>query len=62
MFRYPKIIEPIEKKKLDNIDYITRVINLYDINELVTYIESACEDEELDFNTRTKSIYFTINI
>ena len=31
----------IEKKELDNIDNITRVINSYDINELVTYIEFA---------------------
>ena len=49
-----KYIEPIEKKELDTIDNITRVINSYDINELVTYIEFACEDEEFDFYTSTK--------
>ena len=26
----------IEKKQVDNIDHITQVIDLYDINELVT--------------------------
>ena len=34
-----KYIQPIEKKELDTIDNITRFINLYYINELVTYIE-----------------------
>ena len=46
-----KYIESIEKKELDNIDNIKRVINSYNINELVTFIEFACEDEELDFYT-----------
>ena len=49
-----KYIEPIEKKKLDTIDNITRIINSYDINELVTYIDFACEDEEFDFYKCTK--------
>ena len=44
-----KYIEPFEKKELENIDNITRVINSNDINELVTYIEFAWEDEKLDF-------------
>ena len=44
----------IEKKKLDTIDNITKVINSYDINRLVKYIEFACQDEEFDFYTRTK--------
>ena len=49
-----KYLDPIKKKELDNIDNITRVINLYDINELVNYIEFACEDEELNFNITSK--------
>ena len=49
-----KYKDTIEKKELDNIDNITRVINSYDINELATYIEFACEDEELDINTSKK--------
>ena len=49
-----KYKDTIEKKELDNIDSITRVINSYDINELATYIEFACKDEELDINTCTK--------
>ena len=49
-----KYIEPIKKKELDNINNITRVINSYDINALVTYIEFACEDKVLDFNKSTK--------
>ena len=40
-----KYINHIKKKELDNIDNITRVINSYDINELVNLIEFACEDE-----------------
>ena len=42
-----KYIDPIKKKELDNIDNMTRVINSNDLNELLNYIEFACEDEEL---------------
>ena len=44
-----KYLEPIGKKKLDNIDNITRVINSYDINEF------SYEDDEIDFNKYKKS-------
>ena len=48
-----KYKEP-EKKELDTRDNITRVINSYDINELASYIEFACEYEEFDFYKSTK--------
>jgi len=44
----------IEKKELDNIDNITRVINSYDINELVTYKEFECDDDFFNYNTLSK--------
>ena len=36
----------IEKKQVDNIDHITQVINLYDINELVTIKEFRDTEDE----------------
>ena len=42
-----KYITHIERKELDNIDNITRVINSYELNDLVNFIEFAGEDEDL---------------
>ena len=39
----------IEKKQVDNIDHITQVINLYDINELVTIKEFRDTEDESVF-------------
>ena len=36
----------IEKKQVDNIDHITQVINLYDINELVAIKEFRDTEDE----------------
>ena len=49
-----KYITHIEKKELDNIDNITRVINSYELNDLVNFIEFAGEDEDLHYNTINK--------
>ena len=39
----------VSKTELDNIDNITRVINSYDINQLITYSEFECDDDEINF-------------
>ena len=44
-----KYINTIKKEELDTIDHITRVINSYDINELVTYIEFLCDENEIKY-------------
>ena len=49
-----KYITHIEKKELDNIDNITRVINSYELNDLVNFIEFAGDDEELNYNITNK--------
>ena len=49
-----KYITHIEKKELDNIDNITRVINSYELNDLINFIEFDGEDEELNYNNTTK--------
>ena len=49
-----KYITHIKKKELDNIDNITRVINSYDINDLVTFIEFECEDGVFNYNITNK--------
>ena len=40
----------IKKDELESIDNITRVINSYDINELVLYKEFLCDDDEIRFH------------
>ena len=42
-----KYIDTIKKEELDTIDHITRVINSYNIKELVTYIEFLCDENEI---------------
>ena len=49
-----KYITHIEKKELDNIDNITRVINSYELNDLVNFIVFAGEDEDLHCKTTNK--------
>ena len=49
-----KYITHIEKKELDNIDNITRVINSYELNDLVNFIEFAGDDEELNYSITNK--------
>ena len=49
-----KYITHIEKKELDNIENITRVINSYELNDLVNFIEFAGEDEDLYYSTSNK--------
>ena len=44
-----KYIDIVSTKELDNIDNITRIINSYDINELITYSEFQCDDDEINF-------------
>ena len=46
-----KNITHIERKELDNIDNTTRVINSYELNDLVNFIEFARDDED---NTTNK--------
>ena len=49
-----KYITHIEKVELDNIDNITRVINSYELNHLVNFIEFACDDEDLYYYITNK--------
>ena len=49
-----KYITHIEKKDLDNIDNITQVINSYEFNDLVNFIEFAGDHEDLNFSTTNK--------
>ena len=49
-----KYITHIEKKELDNIDNITWVINSYELNDWVTFIEFAGDDEDLYVSTTNK--------
>ena len=49
-----KYITHIEKKELDNFCNITRVINSFELNDLVNFIEFAGEDEDLNFSTTNK--------
>ena len=49
-----KYITHIEKKELDNIDNITRVINSYELNDLVNFIEFAGDSEELNYSPANK--------
>ena len=44
-----KYIDIFSTKELDNIDNITRIINSYDINALITYSEFQCDDDEINF-------------
>ena len=44
-----KYIDIVSTKELDNIDNITRIINSYDINELITYSEFQCDYDEINF-------------
>ena len=44
----------IENNELDNIDDITRVINSYELNDFVNFIEFACAYEVLNYNFRNK--------
>ena len=45
-----KYKQVIKKDELESIDNITRVINSYDINELVLYKEFLCDDDEIRFH------------
>ena len=54
MLDITKYISHIEKKELDNIDNISRVITSYELNDLVTFIEFAGDDENLNFSTTNK--------
>ena len=49
-----KYITHIEWKELDNIHNITRVINSFELNDLVSFIEFAGDDEDLYFSTTNK--------
>ena len=53
-FDLTKYITHIKKKELDNIDNISRVINSYELNDLVNFIEFSGDDEDLDFSTTNK--------
>ena len=44
-----KYIDTIKEEELDTFDHITRVINSYDINELVTYTEILCDEIEIKY-------------
>ena len=44
-----KYIDIVSTNELDNIDNITRKINSYDINELITYSEFLFDDDEISF-------------
>ena len=49
-----KYITHIEKKELDNIDNITWVINSYELNDLINFIEFAGNDEDLYYTPTNK--------
>ena len=49
-----KYITHIEKKKLDDIDNITRIMNLYELNDLVNFMEFACDEEDLYYSITHK--------
>ena len=44
-----KYIDFIKKEELEDIDHITRVINSYNMNELVTYTEFLCDESEIKY-------------
>ena len=49
-----KYITHISRKELDNIDNITLVINSYELNDFVSFIEFAGDDEDLYYSTTNK--------